>query len=142
MASFLSNPYDVTLNLADKDDGKLFQEGCKGLKNKDIFDGKKQNYGNFVKLIQRELNTTRTMAALEVSTKWDSKDSSTEAKRIPTSDGIINIFKLNKATFEVIKEHCNCVWETTPFGTDTPKYSKTFATAPTDISKLEALCNA
>ena len=52
MASFLLNPYDITLNLADKDDWKLFKEGSKGLKDKDIFDSKNVSYGNFVKLIE------------------------------------------------------------------------------------------
>ena len=67
MSKFLLNPYDAVLDLADKDDMKLFQEGCKGLQKEDIFDGKKQNYSNFVKLIERDFTSTRTMEALEVS---------------------------------------------------------------------------
>ena len=141
MSSFLLNPYDATLNLADKDDRKLFQEGCKGLKDKDIFDGKKPNYGNFVKLIEPGLTSTRTMPALEISTAWDSNSSSTEAKRIPDANGIIDIFKSNKATTEEIQHHCNLVWATTVFGADTPQYFKVFDTAPTNTSELQALRN-
>ena len=142
MSSFLLNPYDATLNLADKDDRKIFQEGCKGLKDKEIFDGKKLNYGNFVKLIEPGLTSTRTMTALEISTAWDSNGSSTEAKRIPDANGIIDIFKSNKATPEEIKHHCGLVWAKTDFGADTPQYFKVFATAPTDTSELQAFRNA
>ena len=30
--AFILNPYSAELNLADKDNRKLFQEGCKGFK--------------------------------------------------------------------------------------------------------------
>ena len=79
--AFLLNPYDATLNLADKDDRKLFQEGCKGLKENDIFDGRKQNYGNFVKLLEGYLNNTRTMDTFETCTEWDTKVSSATEKK-------------------------------------------------------------
>ena len=65
------NPYDVILNLGNKDDRKLFTDGCNSLKAEDLYDGKKQNYGNFVKIIEGELNATRTMEALEVNTMWN-----------------------------------------------------------------------
>ena len=52
--AFLLNPYDAELDLSNKEDRKLFTEGCKGVKEKDIFDGKKQNYSTFVKLIENE----------------------------------------------------------------------------------------
>jgi len=69
MSAFLLNPYDATLDLADKDERKLFQEGCKGLKESDIFGGKKTDYGNFVKLFERDMNRNRTMKALKVVTE-------------------------------------------------------------------------
>ena len=100
--AFLLNPYDATRNLADKDDRKLFQEGCKGLKEKDIFDGRKQNYVNFVKLLEGDLNNTRTMEAFEICTEWDTKGSSAAAKRIPTIEGTVDIFTSNKTTSEKI----------------------------------------
>ena len=56
MTTFLLNPYDADLDLSDKDDRKLFQEGSKGIKstNKDeciLFDGKKANFNKFSKII-------------------------------------------------------------------------------------------
>ena len=109
ISSFLFNSYDATLNLADKDNRKLFKEGNKGLRDKDIFDGKKVNYGNFVKLIEIVLNATRTMDALEVCTKWDTKAATVEEKRILLEDNTVNIFKSNKATSDEVKAHCNLV---------------------------------
>ena len=93
MCSFLLNLYDTTLNLADKDNRKIFQEGCKGLKESYIFDGKKQDYRNFEKLIEGYLNYTRTMKALKIATKWDISGSTDESKRIPTQEGMVDIFK-------------------------------------------------
>ena len=49
------------LDLNDKDDRKLFQEGCKGLLEKDMFTGSKTEYGNWVKLIETDFESTRTM---------------------------------------------------------------------------------
>ena len=103
------NPYDATLNLADKDDRKLSQEGCNGLKYKDLFDGKKQNYGKFVMLIERKLNATRTMDALEIYNKWNTTATRSEGKRIPLEDNIVNIFKSNKSTSDEVRAHCNLV---------------------------------
>ena len=103
--TFMLNPYDADLDLLDKEDRKLFNEGCKGVSNKDIFDGKKQNYSNFVKLIEGDLNARRTMTALKISTKWDVGGNSGATERIPFPEGEIDIFKSNKATKEEIEEH-------------------------------------
>ena len=81
--TFLLNPYDATLDLTDKDDRNLYQEGCKGLKDKDTFNGKKENYSSFVKLIERDFNGNRTMEALKVCTAWNSQASDSKDKRIP-----------------------------------------------------------
>ena len=67
--SFVLNPYNEILYLANKYDRSLFSDGYKGVKPEDVFDGKRQNYRNFVKLIEGDLNGTRKMEALEVYTK-------------------------------------------------------------------------
>ena len=103
------------MDLSNKDYRKLFQEGCKGLKEKYIFDRKKQNYSNFVKLIERDLTSTRTMDVLESSTTWDNHAGTVEAKRIPEANGIVDIFKSNKATREEIIDHCDLVWSKEQF---------------------------
>ena len=64
MSNFLLNPYDATLDLNNKEDRKLFQDACKGLKDKDLFGGERQKYSDFVKLMEKEFNTTRVMESL------------------------------------------------------------------------------
>ena len=71
MATFILNPYDVPLVLSDKEDRKLFTEASKGLKEKDMFNGKRENYGNFVKLIEKDFENTRIMESLEIAVFWN-----------------------------------------------------------------------
>ena len=129
------------MKLADKDDRKLFTDGCKGVKAEDIFDRKKQNYGNFVKLVEGDLNGTRTMEVLEINTKWSPGGETDAAKRVPLIEGMINIFESNKASPEEIESHCNLIWADADFGADTPKYFKGFDSIPTDKTSLDELRN-
>ena len=80
--AFLINPYDADLNLADKDDRKLFKDGCVGLKEADLFDGKKENYVNFTKLLENELESVRLMECLKIPTEWVA-DGNVAARRAP-----------------------------------------------------------
>lgn len=82
MSSFLLNPYNITLNLSDKDNKKLLKEGYIVLEEFDIFYGKKQYYRNFVKLIKRDLNCTRTIKALKITVEWDTSGSMDETTKI------------------------------------------------------------
>ena len=139
--TFVLNPYDNVLDLSDKEDRKLFTDGCKGLKENDLFDGKKQNYGKFVKLIEGEFLDTRTMEALEINTHWMGGGDVDAARRVPSAGGKINIFDSNKATKENVIAYTDLVWAETDFGADTPRYFKGFTTAPTDKPTLNALRN-
>ena len=71
MATFILNPYDAPLVLFDKEDMELFTEASKGLKEKDSFNGKRENYGNFVKLIEKDFENTRNIESLEITVLWD-----------------------------------------------------------------------
>ena len=68
--AFLINPYDADLNLADKDDRKLFKDGCSGLKEEDLFDGKREDYVNFTNLMENELEPVRVMECFNFPTEW------------------------------------------------------------------------
>ena len=59
MTTFLLNPYDAPLDLSDKEDRKLYQDACKGLLEEDRFDGKRESYPSFVKLIEQKLLDVR-----------------------------------------------------------------------------------
>ena len=111
------------------------------MKPEDVFDGKKQSYGNVVKLIEGDLNGTRTMEALEVYTEWSTGGDINDAKRVPLAEGYINIFESNQATREELEHFSDLVWADTDFGANTPKYFKTFKTAPVDKATLDSICN-
>ena len=141
MSRFLLNPYDAPLDLADKDDRKLYQEACKGLRDKDLFDGKRENYSNFLKLIEKDLSATRLLDSLKIHTIWDAHASTLAGQKIPKTNGLIDIFKSNKATKEQVEEHVNLVWSDSTYGVTTPKYFTIFDSAPTDTDTLNSLRN-
>ena len=139
--AFILNPYDAVLNLGNRDDRKLFTEGCEGLKKEDHFDGKRRSYGDFAKLLEGELLSTRTMEVLQINTKWQAGGDADAAKRVPIPEGTINIFESNEATKEEVRDYCDMVWADTPFGVDTPEYFSAFSTAPTNTTELNTLRN-
>ena len=136
MAAFLLNPYDSTLNIADKDDRKLYQDACKGLPEANRFDGKRHNYADFTKLIAKHLKDTRVMEALKIAVKWDTSAADTEGQKLPTTEGIIDLFSSNKVTKEQVVEHCELVWSDSNYGNDTTRYFAKFATPPTSEEDL------
>ena len=135
MTTFLLNPYEADLNLSNKDDRKLFLDACKGLPEGNKFDGKRENFGNFTKLLETHLNATRVIEAMVINTKWNT------GTRTPDSTGSIDIFKSNQATREQVEHHCDLVWSESTFGNSTPKYFQEFATAPTNTDELKTLRN-
>ena len=134
MSKFLLNPYDAILDLADKDDRKLYQEACKGLKEKDLFDGKKENYSSFINLIEKVLSTTSLMDALKSHTQWDTGSSIVEDQRTLKINGIIVIFISNQATKEKVEDHVNIVQNDSDFGATNPMYFTKFDKAPKDTN--------
>ena len=65
---FILNPYDANLELTNRDYRKLFQDACKGLKDEDRFTGKKAEYHNFSKMIEKSFEDLRVMEALNIPT--------------------------------------------------------------------------
>ena len=139
MSRFLLNPYDAPLDLSNKDDRKLYQEACKGLKDKDLFDRKRENYSNFIKLIKKGFTVFRLIDNFKINTQWDMAASTIEDQRIPQPEGIIDLFKSNKATKEQVQTHVDLVWDNSDFGARTPKYYATFPEAPEDTDELIVL---
>ena len=71
MTTFLLNPYEASLNLTNKDDRKLFQDGCKGLSDEEqIFDGKREKFSKVSKLLVKEFDDIRVMECLRIPTSW------------------------------------------------------------------------
>ena len=69
--AFLLNPYEADLDLSDKEDRKLFAEASKGLKDGNLFDGKRENFSTFSKLIEKEFHNVRIMQCLNIPTLWN-----------------------------------------------------------------------
>ena len=136
MSNFLLNPYDATLDLHNKEERKLFQDACRGLKDKDHFKGKRESYTDFVKLIEKEFITTRVMEALLVPTRWKSTANTPQGRKEVLEEGIIDIFSSSKATREQVVQHSDRVWEDTSLGAQALKYFQQFVTVPTTDAEL------
>ena len=66
MTTFLLNSHDVKLDLTDKGHRRLYQDACKVLLEANRFDGRRENYKNFVKLIEKEFKKTHMMEVLKI----------------------------------------------------------------------------
>ena len=141
MGDFLLNPYDATLDLKNKEDRKLFQDACRGLKEKDLFGGGRDKYTDFVKLIKREFYSTRVMEALQIATKWNTDAPTPDGKRAVAQDGIVNAFTTNKITRNEVVDHYNRVWGNVPFTDPTRKEFQHFEVAPTNDAELKEFRN-
>ena len=137
--AFLINPYDADLNLADKDDRKLFKDGCSGLKEGDLFDGKKENYVNFTKLLEKELESVRLMECLKIPTEWVAEGNVT-ARRVPILAKKIDIFHSNLCNKDQLSAYCDLVWAQSNLG-NTSKFFDIFETPPTTTAELETVRN-
>ena len=67
MSIFLLNLHNLPLHLTDKDERAIYQDACRGPKEKDFFDGKKENCSNIIKPIEKDLNASRIMKALKIN---------------------------------------------------------------------------
>ena len=134
--AFLINPYDADLNLSDKEDRKLFKDGCVGLKEADLFDGKKENYVNFTKLLEKELESVRLMECLKIPTEWVA-GGNVVARRAPILAKKIDIFHSNLCTKDQLNAYCDLVWSQSNLG-DTSQFFDVFDQPPTSTVELEA----
>ena len=137
MAPFLVNPYDQTFDLTKKEHLKLFMDGCEGLEKDLRFDGKKENYDNFVKLIEKKMRRTRVIDALEVAISWDNSGTAPE-----DADEVIDLFTSNGATKEQVSTHCDIVWNTEDHTHPSSEFNFCRATTkPTTTAGLDKLRN-
>ena len=116
------NPYDAILDLNNKDDRKLYQDACKGIDKEDQFDGKKEHFHDFTKLLEIDFKKTRVLAAFEISIAWDETASNPEERRLPVADGVVDSFRSKQVTQEQVQAHSELVWSGTTWGNNTPRY--------------------
>ena len=139
--AFITNPYDATLDLTNREDRKLFQEGSKGLKEDDKFAGKKVKYNTFAKLMGKSFEDVKVMSTLTIPTVWDEKNADVALQRLPTEAGLIDMFKNNSVSKEQVRRKSELVWANTTFGADTMHYHARFETTPVDTPTLNAARN-
>jgi len=113
----------------------------KGLRDKDLSDGKRENNRKFLKLIEMDLSATRLLYSLKINIIVNVNASTTAGQRIPNPNDLIDIFKSNKTTDEQVKEHINRAWSDSTYAATTPKYFSDFDTAPTDPATFDSLRN-
>eukprot|EP00957_Ditylum_brightwellii_P043426 3292609-Ditylum_brightwellii.AAC.1 len=109
--SFILNLNDNTLDLSDKEDRKLFENNSKGLETALRFNGRKETFNNFLKLVSHQIKKVRLVEVLEIATKWDTR---TVTPRPPQT--IVNIFNKKEVTKDDLKTHMDLVWAGTGFG--------------------------
>jgi len=102
MAAFFVNPYSQVLNLSDKSYLKLYTDGCKGLERKIKFDGKRENFNDFVKLISQKMSNRKVKECLAIATEWATSGENPEQPTI-----FKDIFATSKSTSDEITDHCD-----------------------------------
>ena len=134
--AFILNPFQADIDLSNKEDKKLFEKGCEGLAKEDKFDGKREKYTTFMKLMKVAIEGVKLMDTLVLGTTYDA---TVTAPRPPKTS--VNLFETNAVTDDEVSSHCNLVWSDSVFGADTPQYFTTFKTLPTDTAWLNELRN-
>ena len=139
MSSFILNPYDTKLDLANKDDRKLYQDACKGLTKENQFDGQKKNIktsSNSLKNISRERRYWRYW---KIIVAWDNTASDPEAQKLPTIAGMIDRFTSKQVTQAQVQAQTQIelVWVPTTHGTNTQRFFKRFSSPPANTTELE-----
>eukprot|EP00957_Ditylum_brightwellii_P126750 9661420-Ditylum_brightwellii.AAC.1 len=85
---FILNPYNNVLDPFSKDNMKLFKTGSKGPKEAQRFDGRKELFNNFTKLMSHKIEKVRLNKLLKNAME---RDTSAAAPR-PTKT-TVNIFE-------------------------------------------------
>ena len=91
--TFLLNPYDKELDLRTKEGLQLYGAAKKGLGKEVRYDGTKEKYSVFMKLMGKAFKTFRLMDILKVPPEWESTKPAN-----PVKDQIVDLFQSNAVT--------------------------------------------
>ena len=109
---FILNPYDQVLDLTDRSHLKLYTDGCLDLEKEVKFDGKQQNYKNFVNLIGEKIGSRRIKETLKIVTEWKTTGTTPE---LPMTADTINLLKNSTSMKKQVEEHVRLVWTKVAF---------------------------
>eukprot|EP00957_Ditylum_brightwellii_P054133 4100179-Ditylum_brightwellii.AAC.1 len=93
--SFILNPHNNILDLSNRNNRELFETGSKGLEDAQRFDGRKESFNNFAKLVSHQIK----------------KDSPAAVLRSPKT--IVNTFEKKEVSENTLKTHVDLVWANT-----------------------------
>eukprot|EP00957_Ditylum_brightwellii_P013136 992677-Ditylum_brightwellii.AAC.1 len=96
--AFILNPYNTILDLSNKEDRKMFELGTKELEEKRRFNGRKEAFNDFAKLIGHKMKEIRVLEALEVAVEWTKASPSNATK-------VVNIFESTGNKSKKTEEH-------------------------------------
>ena len=91
--TFLLNPYDKELDLGTKEGSQLYGAVKKGLEKEVRYDGTKEKYSYFTKLMGKAFKTFRLTDILKVPTEWEGTKPAN-----PIKDQIVDLFQSNTVT--------------------------------------------
>ena len=128
--TFLLNPYDKELDLGTKEGLQLYGATKKGLEKEVRYDGTKEKYSVFMKLMGKAFKTFRLMDILKVQTEW-------EATKLanPVKYQIVDLFQSNAVTTKQVKAQSNLIWSQSDLD-NTENFFQNFATPPADDAVL------
>ena len=118
--SFILSPYDAPLDLLKNEDLKLYLEATKGLKEGNLYFGKKTDFDKFSKLMGKAFKNVRVMEILMIPTKRDTTNTDVILQRIPIEAGILNLFEDSKVTKGQVKEKVDAGMERLQVWNDYP----------------------
>ena len=125
------------MNLSDNSQLKLYTDGCKGLEKELKFDGKRENFNDFVKLISQKMSNRKVKECLSIATEWTTSGTNPEQPTV-----FKDIFATSKSTSNEITDHCDRIWSTEDFvHVNSSKLPKIVATKPTNTKELDVIRN-
>ena len=137
MTAFFLNPYSQVLNLSYKSHLKLYSDGCKGLDKELKFDGKRENFNDFVKLISQKMSSRKVRECFNIATEWETTGTVPEQP-----ETFKDIFANSESATDEMKEHCNRIWSTEDIThVNSSKLTKKVATKPTNKAELDVIRN-
>eukprot|EP00957_Ditylum_brightwellii_P106423 8119336-Ditylum_brightwellii.AAC.1 len=131
MATFILNPYNGDINLSNKEERKLYNTGCTGVKKEQRFDRSKERFSDFQKLIGHQMNNLCMMEILDVTVAWDAATTAPQ-----NLNKVVNAFESQGIMRAQVEGQANLVWAMTMHGraaNKTPNYFKMFGVLPIDV---------
>eukprot|EP00957_Ditylum_brightwellii_P154627 11768473-Ditylum_brightwellii.AAC.1 len=95
MATCILNPYTWDIDISNKEGRKLYAAGCVEVEKEQRFNGLKEKFSDFLKMIEDQTNDLQMIEILDVLVSWDA---SKPAPQNPSK--VVNIFESQGITHD------------------------------------------